>query len=214
MGDDDRSLLILGGGGHARVVADAALASGRWGSVRFRDDAPPRFGLECYGPCDGPVADFAWLVARDLPFIVAVGDAGLRERWMREASERGARVETVIHPSAVVSSFARVEAGVAVLAGAVINPGARLGVGAIVNTGATVDHDSDIGEYAHVCPGVHVAGDVSVGARAWIGIGSAVRQGVTIGADAIVGAGAAVVADVDQGVTVVGVPARRLGART
>lgn len=206
-------LLIIGAGGHGKVVADTALLLG-WSHIAFLDDraadmAPP-LGL----PVVGTLRELGSR-AGDYPHaVVALGDAQLRLQWSEASRRAGMQVVTLIHPSAAVSRSARLEPGCVVFAQAAVNADARIGAACIINTGATVDHDCVLGEGVHVCPGAHLAGDVRVGARAWIGIGAVVRQGITIGAAATVGAGAVVIADVSGSATVVGVPAqpRRTGA--
>jgi acetyltransferase-like isoleucine patch superfamily enzyme len=85
-----------------------------------------------------------------------------------------------------------------------------MGPAAILNTGCSVDHDCIIGEGAHIGPGVRLCGNVWVGARSLIGVGTSVRPGIRIGSDVIVGAGSSVVADIPDGSTYAGCPARRL----
>lgn len=89
-----------------------------------------------------------------------------------------------------------------------MNAGACIGRGAILNTGCSVDHDCILGMTVHVSPGARLAGGVIIGEGSWIGIGASVKQLVRIGSRVIVGAGAVVLADVPDGITVVGVPAR------
>lgn len=201
-------LLILGAGGHGRVVADAALDLG-FGDVGFLDDGN-------VGASSGPFAVIGairqlegfreqWPTA-----IAAVGNNLLRLGLYNRLKNAGFQVPPVIHPSAVISSRAIVGEGVFIAAGAVVNIGATLGVACIINTGATVDHDCVIGDGAHISPGAHLAGEIFVGDRAWIGIGSSIRNRVRIGQDAIVGAGSAVVRDIPQSETFAGAPARRL----
>jgi sugar O-acyltransferase (sialic acid O-acetyltransferase NeuD family) len=201
--------LIIGAGGHGKVVADTALLCG-W-EVCFIDDrageAPGPLGLVVIGGIDEiPSHARAFDAA-----VVAIGAAPRRLEVQDRCLREGMAVATVIHPTAVVSRHATLGEGTVVFANAVVNAGARMGRACIVNTAATIDHDCWLGDGVHVCPGTHLAGNVSIGDRAWIGIGSAVRQRLEIGADAVVGAGAAVVADVPSGKTVVGVPARIVG---
>lgn len=201
------SLLIVGAGGHARVVADAALTTGKWQRVCFVDDAPgasSRLGL----PIVGTSTDLSRLRTEFDAAAVGIGDAHARLRLIEQCRQLGFDLPAIVHPTAAVSSFATLGAGVVVFAQAAINPGATLDEGCIVNTGATVDHDCNLQAGVHVCPGAHLAGSVQVAARSWIGIGACVKQGVRIGADVTVGAGAAVVCDIEAGLTVTGVPAR------
>lgn len=200
------SLLIIGGGGHARVLADAALAMRRWESIAFVDDRPEVSALLSLTRV-GTTTDLEHL-ARNYPAAaVGIGDAGARLELLNRCRELGFALPQIVHPSAVVSQFASLGDGTVVFAQAAVNAGAVLRTGCIVNTGATIDHDCDLGEGVHVCPGAHLAGSVVVGPRAWIGIGANVKQGIRIGSDATVGAGAAVVSNVEARATVVGVPA-------
>lgn len=201
------SLLIVGAGGHARVVADAALTTGQWQRVCFVDDAPGASGALGL-PIIGTSADLSRLRAEFGAAVVGIGDARARLQLLERCRQAGFDLPAIVHRTAAVSSYATLGPGVVVFAQAAINPGATLGEGCIVNTGATVDHDCHLQAGVHVCPGAHLAGSVQIGARTWIGIGACVKQGVRIGADVTVGAGAAVVCDIETGLTVTGVPAR------
>lgn len=203
-------LLVVGASGHGRVVAEAALAAGRWERIAFADDRwkeiPAWRGISIVGS-SRPSAD---LRANYPEAIVAVGDAVIRLRLLTELEGVGYRLATVIHPAAIVSPSAVIGKGSVLLAGAVVNADTVLGVGCIINTRASVDHDCRLGDGVHICPGVAIAGDVHIGDRSWIGIGAAVVQGISIGRDVTVGAGAAVVNDLADGIIAVGVPAQPL----
>jgi sugar O-acyltransferase (sialic acid O-acetyltransferase NeuD family) len=208
---DGRSLLVLGAGGHGRVIADAAEALG-WGRIEFLDDRYPVDRVS--GPWNivGRL-DRLELVAGDYDAgIAAFGRAELRLREIDRIQRCGLKVAVIVHPTAVVSRHVRLEAGSVVFASAVVNVGTTIGRACIINTGATVDHDCSLADGVHICPGVHLAGTVSVGARAWIGIGATVKQNVKIGVGATLGAGAVCIRDVAPGDVVVGVPAVRLDA--
>lgn len=201
-------LVIVGAGGHGKVVADSASSQGRWSSVSFVDDRPGArqdvLGLSIVGT----TADISRLVDGNTEIVVAIGDGKRRLELLLDYHRLGYPVVTVTHPAATVSRFSEVGAGSVIFAGAVIQPGAVLGLGCIVSTGATVDHDCSLGNVVHVCPGAHLAGNVVVGTGSWLGVGSAVRHGIRIGEWAMIGAGAAVVAHVPDGTTAMGVPAR------
>lgn len=201
------TLLVVGAGGHGRVVADAAMSSGVWNAIAFIDDRTDVTSvLGC--PIVGTCADLERLRTQYEAVAVGIGQVHRRLELLDRCEEIGFRLPCIVHATAAVSNFAAMANGCVVFAHSAVNPGAVLGRGCIVNTGATVDHDCELGEGVHVCPGVHCAGSVSIGPRSWIGIGSCVKQGVRIGSDVTVGAGAAVVSDVASGLTVVGVPAR------
>ena len=189
------ALLILGGGGNGRVIADIAASDGSagWDRIAFLDDSLPRGSAidswEVIGTCSAlpeVASDFSAMV-------VGFGDNRLRHDWIERAARSGLELATVIAPSATVSSRAVLGAGTVVMPRGVVNIGSRLGPGCLINTGATVDHDCQLGPSVHVAPGAHLGGDVRVGDRSWVGIGASVRHGVAIGRDVMVGAGAAVV---------------------
>lgn len=207
-----RPIVIVGGGGHARVVIDALRCSGEYEPAAVVDSA-----LEPGDEVDGvvvrggdellPVLAGEGVAAAAIA-VGSIGDAAARRRLHGLAAQHGFALPAIVHPRATVATTARVEDGCFVAAGAVVGPGARLGIGTIVNSNAVVDHDCALGEFVHVAPGAALSGAVTVGDDAHVGTGAAVVQQIKIGAGAIVGAGAVVIKDVPANTVAVGVPAR------
>jgi acetyltransferase EpsM len=208
------SLILLGGGGHAAVVAEAARAAG-WQIEGYLDDAPQRgggltsIGLKRLGAVD-ELHEIAARLGRSLSVHAAVGDPALRRRWFLAADPLP--LATIAHPLAVVSPSASIAAGVFIGPLAVINARAAVGRGTIINSAAVIEHDCDIGDFVHIAPGAALCGGASVGDEALIGVHAAVLPRVQIGAGAILGAGAVAVRDIPAGVTATGVPARAAAA--
>lgn len=206
------ALLILGAGGHARVVAETALAQGGFSEIAFLDDHahhqtdPTVLGWPVLGPLRR-ASDMSMLQSFQAA-LVGIGDAAKRLHWLDQLGTIGYQRPRLIHPTAWVSDSASLGPGSVVFAQAAVQALAHLGTGVILNTACSIDHDVQLADGVHICPGARLAGDVHVGARSWIGIGACVTQQVLIGEDVIVGAGAAVVQDLEDGVTAVGVPAR------
>lgn len=204
-----KRLALLGASGHGKVVADTAQLCG-WDEVVFFDDAWPQRQANGLWPVQGTTADLLSHLSAFDGVVVSIGHGVTRLDKQRTLTAAGARMATLVHPAAVVSSHAVLGPGTVVMAGAVVQIGVSVGLAGIVNTHASVDHDSQLADGVHVCPGAHLSGDVRVGPCSWIGVGAAIRQGITIGQRVVVGAGGVVVADIPDGLTVVGNPARAL----
>jgi sugar O-acyltransferase (sialic acid O-acetyltransferase NeuD family) len=198
-------LLILGAGGHGRVVADAALRTQRWGEVRATARGLERSGELLPGV---PLQAFEAALAQARAVHVAIGDAAARRLESEAAGLE--RLATVIHPEASVSVHAQVGDGCFVAARAVVGPLARLGRGVIVNHGAVVDHDNGVGDFSHVAPNATLGGSVQVGEGVLVGAGATVLPGLRVCAHAVIGAGAVVTQDISEPGVYAGVPARRI----
>lgn len=204
------TVVVVGAGGHA-LVAIETLRSAGWDvvgcvSAEGGAGAAPvgRLGVEVLGD-DSALTGMAGSV--DAVFV-AIGDNRRRRDVTDRVTTDGWSLADAVSPRAVISPSATVGAGALICAGAVVNALASIGVGAVVNTAATVEHECTVGAFSHLGPRSVLAGNVAVGDGALVGVGASVVPGVRLGAWCRVGAGAAVVADVADGVTVVGVPAR------
>lgn len=206
-----RPLLVLGAGGHARVLIDALLASGRI-IAGIVDHDPHLVGTSLLGvPVIGGDEVVDQFPPHEILLVNGIGSVrtpDVRQDVYQRMKEAGYSFATVLHPSAVIAPDVELGEGAQVMAGAIVQTGTRIGYNSIVNTRASVDHDCRIGDHTHVAPGVTVSGGVTVGAMSHIGTAATIIQGVTIGAKAIVGAGALVLSDVPSQVTVVGIPAK------
>ncbi len=197
--------VVLGAGGHAKVVVATLQACGFDVAAVFDDD-PSRTGASVLGIRIAGGTERAGEIDGALA-VIAVGNNAARGELARR--HPSLRWLTAAHPRAFVHPSVRLGPGTVVFAGAVIQPDTTIGAHVIVNTGARIDHDCVVGDLVHVAPGVSIAGGVSVGEGTLVGIGSCVIPGVSIGPWTTIGAGAAVVGDTPGRRTLVGVPARR-----
>ncbi|MDO6425529.1 acetyltransferase [Thalassotalea sp. 1_MG-2023] len=202
-------LLIIGAGGHGRVIADCAEASSQYSDIAFLDDTFPERGANL----NWPIIDKSsqWKCYQDeYDFALAMGNNKARLAMYRALSSSSARLPNIIHPQAVVSKHVSLGAGNVIFANAVINPGTQLGNACIINTAATIDHDCNLADAVHISPGAHLAGTVHVGELTWFGVGSCSVQCVDIAENTQVGAGAAVTQSTEANGLYVGVPAKRI----
>lgn len=202
--------VIIGAGGHGRVVLDILLSARRYRPIGFLDSNPALHGRRMDGiSVLGDLSALPALRAQGISSaVVAIGDNGVRRSFAEEAEAAGVELLNAIHPSANLAHTVRLGKNVVIAAGALVCAHCQIGDSVILNTGCIVDHESMIGTAAHVCPGARLAGRVTVEPGAFVGIGATVLQGVRIGCEAIVGGGAVVTQDVEPMTTVVGVPAK------
>ncbi|MEP0548687.1 MAG: acetyltransferase [Rhodothermales bacterium] len=196
------SVLVIGGGGHAKVVIATLRAAGVAVAGVLDDDAAKHGSTLLGVPVIGSVER---ATGGEHDAVIAVGHNATRKRIAESLPD--VRWATVVHPHAVVHESVRLGEGAVVFAGAVVQPDARLGAHTIINTGASADHDNELGDYVHLAPGVRLAGGVTLEEGAFMGIASAALPGVRVGAWTTVGAGGVVTRDLPSGVTAVGVPA-------
>lgn len=208
-------LVVIGAGGHAKVVVDAAERSG-WRLYGLLDVDSSRHG-EPFVTTKIRGGDELLPHLKEegvTHFIVGIGSVGnpvARKRAFAAGLAAGLEAAVVIHPNAIVADPGQIGGGTLVAAGAVINPDARVGTNVIINTHALVEHDAEVGAHAHLAPGCRVLGGCAIGDRSHIGAGAIILQGVRVGADVMVAAGAVVLGDVPNGVTMMGVPAKQRG---
>lgn len=207
-------IIIIGAGGHGKVVLDIVRAAGKYEPAGFVDSSADRAGKTIGGlPIFGPANVLPKLWQRGIrAAIVAIGDSRARQQYAALLREQRFELINAIHPTASVSRTAKLGRNIVIAAQAAVCTESRIDDSAILNTACVVDHECEVGEGAHICPGAHLAGRVRVGRSAWIGIGANVIQCLSVGDHATVGAGAAVIRDVPAHATVVGVPARVIRA--
>ena len=204
-------VIILGAGGHAKVLIDTLLASSAV-IAGIVDPIPALTGstvleVSVLG-ADNIVTEFP---PAEVLLVNGLGSAGLplrRQEIFARFKGMGYHFATVIHPSAVVAPDVKLGEGVQIMACSVIQPGSCIGCNTIINTRASVDHDCEIGDHVHIAPGVTVSGGVKVGDGTHIVVGATVLQGMEIAGHCLVAAGAVVVTNVTEGTTVKGIPAR------
>lgn len=195
-------LAVIGAGGHAKVVIDAAEAVG-WRVIGVADDRPNHtvFDLPYLG------SPGSLRLEPDVSAVIAIGVNTTRQHIAQQL-EQQLTWATIIHPQAVISARAQLGVGTVVLAGAVIQADTVIGNHVVINTGARIDHDNQIGDYCHIAPGAVLTGTVSLEKGVFVGAGAIMLPGVRAGSWSTLGAGGVARRDLEPHQIYAGVPAR------
>ena len=208
-----RPVIIVGAGGHSKVLTEALLLSGYkilgYTDVKHKSVGKTYLGFPVLGD-DKTIKTYHTNKIFLVNGIGSTSDLSLRRKVYESFYAEGYRFISVVHPSAVLSVDVVIEDGVQIMAGAVVQSGSNIGANTIVNTGAIIDHDSKIGSHVHIAPGVVLSGSVQVKDESHIGVGATIIQGLVIGEKVIVGAGAVVLKNVPNRTKVFGVPAKKM----
>jgi len=196
-------VIILGAGGHAKVIADIILKAGDH-LVGFLDDFKTGeiLGLPILGKFND-ILKFS----NNYSFIIGIGSNQIRKQL---AEKYYVSWYTAIHPSAIIANDVIIGVGTTIMAGAIINPSTVIGNHCIINTGAVVEHDNIIANYVHISPNATLCGTVSIGEKAHIGAGATIKNNTSICNDCIIGAGAVVLQNIVKTGVYAGVPAKEL----
>jgi sugar O-acyltransferase (sialic acid O-acetyltransferase NeuD family) len=210
-----RPLVLLGAGGHARVLAALARAAGH-PVLGVCDPTLAADGISRWADLDvlGDDGALDRLPPERVALVLGIGQLAtdnLRERLYAAWRTRGYNFPALVHPSAWIAPGVVLGDGVQVMAGVVIQPGCAIGENSIINTRAGVDHDCRIGRDVHVAPNATLCGTVTVEDGAFIGAGATVIQGLRVGARAVVGAGVTLVQDLTPKAVLIGAANRLRG---
>lgn len=207
-----RKILLVGAGGHCKVILDLLLRSKQY-EVAGIIDVKERVGDRIFGvPVNGTDDNLSRFFKKGVKFCFisagSVGDTRLRVKLYNFAKKSGFVLPNLISPYALVSSRAFLGEGSFIAPGVIINAGSQIGNNCILNTGAIIEHDCKIGDFAHVSPGAVLSGGVSVGDHSHIGAGSIIIQNVEIGERTIIGAGSVVTKNIRKGMVAYGNPCK------
>ena len=197
-------LVIIGAGGHGKVIADIAIKC-EYENINFVDD---NLVDSCMGfPIIGTTSNLDNYDDGNTDFIIAIGNNETRKKIAEEYDINWIKL---IHPSAIISTNVEIGTGTVVMANAVINAETVIGNHCIINTGSIVEHDNKIGKFVHISPNVSLGGNVIVDDLTHVGIGKTVKNNIVIKKNIVIGAGAVVTKNVILKGTYIGIPAKKL----
>ena len=207
-------VILLGAGGHAKVVLDLLKALDRQ-VLGICDPALAAQGAKTWRGL--PVLGDDHAVEPYLPADIELANGTgslpgntLRRRLHEQFTRQGYRFATLVHPNTILGSGVDLGQGGQIMAGVVVQADSRIGENVILNTGTRIDHDCDLGDHVHIAPGTVLSGDVWVEEGSHIGPGATLIQGIRIGQGAVIGAGSTVIKDVPAFHQLTGQPAREV----
>jgi len=199
----DKAVIIIGAGGHAKILAEALMQSGR----KVLGFTTPDKGVDSEMLGLSILGDDSALNKYSLDDVDLVNGMGtlpnqnLRQKLAEKMRQSGYSFSAVVHPTAIVGSDVILEEGVQIMAGAIVQPGAKIGRDTIINTGSIVDHDCEIAEDCHIAPGVTLSGGVKIGSGVHVGTGTTIIQNISVGSNSVIAAGSILYKNVPNDVT-------------
>lgn len=199
---------IIGQGGHSKVIQDIITAREGNEIVGYLDDKFD-FASVKQGIYYGPISSAIRLreQVEDLKFIIAIGNNRVRKNIVEKMNFSDEDFAVLIHPSAIISTSAKIGNGSVIMANAVINADADIRKHTIINSGAVIEHDTKVGDYTHISPKATLTGGVIVEEGVHVGAGATLIPQVIVGKWSVIGAGATVIRDIPSNCTAVGTPA-------
>lgn len=203
-----KKLIIIGAGGHGKVVSSIAKQTKRFDEIYFVDDHSTGSvnGINIIGKIDC-ISNFK----SGYEFFVAIGNNKIRKKITDELLESNYLLATLLHQNTVISDSVEIGKGTVIMPGVIVNNDAQIGSGCIINTNTVVEHDCIIGDFVHLSPSVTVAGTTKVGNLSWIGTNATLINNLKVGQNVIVGASGLVIDNLESNATYVGIPVKKIG---
>jgi len=204
-------IIVIGAGGHAKVVIDTLLSLSKE-IIGMTDPSAELNNRYIFNvPVIGTEDVICKYATDEIQLVIGFGSVrstSPRKKTYLYYKKLGYSFADVIHPSVIIASEVQLGEGIQLMAGSIIQPCCKIGNNTIINTGATIDHDCYIGDHVHIAPGVTLSGSVIIGEGTHIGTGTKVIEKINIGRDCLIAAGSLVITNIDDCVTVMGVPAK------
>lgn len=169
-----KRIVIIGAGGHARVIAETIDLIDSLQVVGFIDDQVEKGELLTGNiPVIGSVKDTVAISGNCDAFVIGIGNNEVRKQLVNQYGSQ-IEFETIIHPLAYISKTAVIRSGTVVLAGAIVNANSKVGSCCIVNSNVVVDHDCVVGDFTHLAIGTLVGSNSVISPLLKTGIGQAI----------------------------------------
>jgi sugar O-acyltransferase (sialic acid O-acetyltransferase NeuD family) len=204
-------LILVGGGGHCKSCIDVIEQEGKYAIQGIVDEKEKPGQKILNYPVIGNDSMLRELIDKGNYFLITVGQiksAAIRVRLFEQLKSAGAKLATVISPTAHVSVHSVLEEGCIVMHGVFINAGAKIGSNVILNTNSVIEHDAEIANHVHISTAAVINGSVKIGKEVFIGSNSILVNNIEIAGKSVIGAGSVVVNSIIKRGTYAGNPCR------
>lgn len=177
------NLLIVGAGGHGKVVLDMAKSTGNYTEFAFLDDGK-RIGekvLDC--EVIGGISKLASYKNKFSNVAIAIGNNDIRVILGESAKNMGYNLPVISHRSSVISSYASIGKGTVIMPNVIVNADTEIGDFVILNSGSIVEHDNVIASGSHISYGAILGSGVKVNERCTIDMGVIVKRNMHVLSD-------------------------------
>jgi sugar O-acyltransferase (sialic acid O-acetyltransferase NeuD family) len=212
-----KNLIIIGAGGVGRetvqLVADINRQALKWQLHGFVDDAAILQGQSMQGlPILGTIE---WLnsVTEEYWIICAISNPGIKRKIVRRLNNPLLHYATLLHPTAVIASSAKIGIDVIVHAFCFVSVNTKIGNHVQLNPQCGIGHEANIGDFSSLYWNVNVSGSVNIGTDCIIGTKATILQNLGIGDGTIIGSATNVISHLPSNCTAVGNPAKVIKSR-
>ncbi len=214
-----KKLIIIGGMGNGTVAAstveDINENNKEWEIIGFLNDfeTEPINGYPVLGKIDHSTAQ-QWANNADVFFMYTLISTKLNYKFLHKLTDLQIPTErfaTLIHPTAVISKFAKIGYGICIQPFVSVGPNAVLGNHIQIYAQSLVGHNVSLDDYSYVANNSCIGAHVHLKEGAYLGTNCSLLENITIGEWSLVGMGAVVLKDVPPYTKVVGNPAKIIG---
>jgi sugar O-acyltransferase (sialic acid O-acetyltransferase NeuD family) len=199
-----KKLVIIGAGGHSKVIIDLIHLLNEYTIVGIYDDM--KEGYFCNYKILGKIIDITKNITIN-NVVIAIGDCSIRKQLYNKYNKYN--YPYLIHPNTIISSsIKKIGDGTIIMAGTIIQTEVDIGKLCILNTNSNIDHECKIGDFNNICPSVTICGQVNIGNINFIGASCVIIQNINIGNNCIVGAGSVIIRDINDNLKIIGNPGR------
>lgn len=212
-------LIIIGGYGNGTVVQstveDINEKGKKWEILGFLNDNET--GNINGVPVLGKINKYEiqkYLNDPEVYFFYTLISVKLNYKFLPKLLELGIPIErfaTIIHPTAVVSKFAKIGFGVCIQPFVSVGPNVKIGNHIQIFALSLIGHGAILDDYSYIANNACIGADVHLKEGAYLGTNATTLEDISLGKWSITGIGTVVLKDVPDYAKVVGNPSRQIG---